>query len=93
MGIVYVLKLIHNKYYVGYTDANTLNARMYRHTRGYGSSWTNKYKPIKLIKVIRNTNKLKEKEITLQYMKKYGYQNVRGYVWSSSYPINKPKDV
>ena len=93
MGIVYVLKLQNNKYYVGYTDDTNLDARMYRHKRGYGSSWTNKHKPIKLIRVIHNVDKLKEKQITIQYMKKYGYQNVRGYVWSSSYPIQKPRDV
>ena len=93
MGIVYVLKLQHGKYYIGYTNARDLRARMYRHNRGYGSSWTNKHKPLEIVQIIQNANMIKEKEITIQYMKKYGYQNVRGYVWSSSYPIEKPRDV
>ena len=94
MGIVYILKLKRGKFYVGYTtDMAGFKARMYRHNRGYGSSWTNKYPVIKIHRVIHNASKETEKQVTLEYMRKYGYQNVRGYIWSSSYTIDKPKDI
>lgn len=38
-------------------------------------------------------NRIKEKQITLQYMRKYGWTNVRGYAWSQINLKNPPKDL
>jgi hypothetical protein len=41
---VYVLELEDNKFYVG--KSSLKEERIKRHTNGYGSAWTKKYKPI-----------------------------------------------
>ncbi len=63
-------KLEKEKYYVGksnipefYFDPNV-------------SYWTKKYKPLKVIDTIQNCDD--EDKITIQYMDKYGINNVRG---------------
>ena len=33
------------------------------------------------------------KEITLDYMKKYGWENVRGYAWSQWNMKNPPREL
>jgi hypothetical protein len=50
----------------------------------YSAQWIKKYKPIEPVKIIDISNITKdqaeilEQHRTLQYMKKYGYQNVSG---------------
>ena len=74
--VIYVLLLDENKYYVGKT--NNLSLRILQHNSSNGSSWTKKYKPIKIVKTIRCNDKFDEDKYTLEYMEKYGILNVRG---------------
>jgi predicted GIY-YIG superfamily endonuclease len=73
---IYILKLEKNKYYVG--KSSKLYKRLDDHFNSYGSSWTKKYKPIKVIQTIDNCDKFDEDKYTLKYMEKYGIHNVRG---------------
>ena len=55
---IYILKLEKDKYYVG--KSSKLYKRLDDHFNLYGSSWTKKYKPIKVIKTIENCDKFDE---------------------------------
>ena len=76
MVYIYVLKLEQNKYYIGKT--NNPQFRLENHCTGNGSAWTQKYKPLKVIKLIPNCSDYDEDKYTRQYMDKYGIANVRG---------------
>lgn len=73
---IYILKLQSNKYYVGKTT-NT-NFRLEQHFNNQGSTWTRKYKPQKIVKIIPNCSHYDEDKYTQIYMDKYGLDNVRG---------------
>jgi predicted GIY-YIG superfamily endonuclease len=49
---IYILQLINNKYYVG--KSNDLNMRIDEHSNGNGSQWTQIYKPVKILEIIKN---------------------------------------
>ena len=76
LPIVYALELEEGKYYIGISY--DLNKRYGQHCSGYGSKWTRLYKPIDIMEV---SIKESEKDMTLRYMRKYGYLNVRGAGW------------
>ena len=76
MTNIYILKLKNNKYYIGKT--NNIKLRLLNHNKGNGSQWTKKYKPIKVIEIIEDCDNWDEDKYTLQYMNKYGIDNVRG---------------
>ena len=76
MVYIYILKLQNDKYYIGKT--NNPNVRLESHYNMNGSEWTKKYKPIKVLKVIPNCDDYDEDKYTIQYMDKYGTNNVRG---------------
>jgi predicted GIY-YIG superfamily endonuclease len=73
---IYILKLEKGKYYIG--KSNKLKKRIADHFDSYGSGWTKKYKPVKVIETINNCDKFDEDKYTLKYMEKYGVNNVRG---------------
>lgn len=72
---IYILKLEHNKYYIGKTT--NPDVRIDNHFSNNGSAWTKKYNPIKVIDVIPGDD-FDEDKYTLKYMSKYGVDNVRG---------------
>lgn len=74
---IYVLQLIKNKIYVGKT-LNNVYLRYNQHINGNGSSWTKKYKPIKIIEHFQSNDKFEEDKCTKKYMELYGIENVRG---------------
>jgi len=77
MSTLYVLQLEDGKYYVGKTD--NVQKRFEQHKSGFGGSqWTKLYKPIKIEKTQQITSIHDENNITKDYMKKYGIENVRG---------------
>ena len=76
MVYIYVLKLTSNKYYVGKTTNPSF--RLKDHFSENGSSWTKIFKPIKLHELRSDCDSFDEDKITLQYIKKYGIDNVRG---------------
>jgi predicted GIY-YIG superfamily endonuclease len=76
MVFIYILQLENKKYYVG----KTLNPdfRLEQHFNSFGSQWTKKYKPLKVLDIITNCDNFDEDKHTLKYMEKYGINNVRG---------------
>lgn len=76
MICIYVLKLEQGKYYIGKT--NNPQFRLETHFNYNGSAWTQKYKPLKVIKILQNKDDYDEDKYTRQYMDKYGIANVRG---------------
>ena len=76
MVYIYVLKLQNNKYYVGKTSNPKI--RIESHCNMNGSEWTKKYKPIKVLEIIPDCDDYDEDKYTIQYMDKYGINNVRG---------------
>lgn len=87
---VYVLELEQQKFYIG--SNYSANNNFERHFLGEGPPWTQTYKPVSVVRIIPG-NRIKEKQITLQYMRKYGWTNVRGYAWSQINLKNPPKDL
>ena len=80
---IYVLELEEDKYYIGQTK--DVNLRFEQHLKGkLSSEWTKKYKPLRIIEIITtNFTKISEaisleNSITVKYMRKYGWENVRG---------------
>ena len=81
---LYVLKLEQNKWYVGITSL-TPEKRFSQHWSGFGgANWTRKYKPIKIYYTkdlgccsIKRAERY-ESRVTRMYMRKYGWNNVRG---------------
>ena len=73
---IYVLKLEDGKWYIGQTKV--LEKRIQDHFKGNGAEWTKLHKPIEHIKTYQMKDNFDEDKYTLQYMKKYGIDNVRG---------------
>jgi predicted GIY-YIG superfamily endonuclease len=79
---LYLLELENGKYYVGQTDNVTF--RFDEHNNGLGAKWTRLNKPVCILKTkeiyvedIREAL-LYENWMTLHYMEKFGWENVRG---------------
>ena len=70
------MELEHKKYYIG--KSKSPDIRLQDHFNSTGSSWTTKYKPVKVLKVHHNCDSFDEDKYTLIYMEKYGIDNVRG---------------
>jgi len=84
--MLYFLKLIEEKYYVGYSKIP--EERILNHFTENGSEWTKKYTPIVVLE-IRRGGLFDEQKYTLLYMQKYGIENVRGGSFSN---INLSKE-
>ena len=76
MVSVYILQLKQGKYYVGKTT--NLEKRLSKHKKGRATHWTKKYRFEKVVEIIPDCDEFEEDKMTLQYMKKYGIDNVRG---------------
>jgi predicted GIY-YIG superfamily endonuclease len=79
MVFIYVLKLQHNKYYVGKTTNPSY--RLDDHFTEGGSMWTKKYKPMTIHELKPDQPASSEQIVTQEYMGKYGIDNVRGGPW------------
>ncbi|WP_405351582.1 GIY-YIG nuclease family protein [Nonlabens sp. Asnod3-H03] len=80
---IYVLRLENEKYYVGQTT--NVEERFKSHKKGkLSSDWTKLNNPIDVIDVIEtrftevSEAMFLENSITIEFMKKYGWKNVRG---------------
>jgi len=78
LPMVYCLQLEDGFYYVGTTM--NINMRYAQHSSGAGSKWTRLHKPECITEVCLGADAV-EKAKTLEYMKRYGFQNVRGSHW------------
>lgn len=87
MTIIYALLLKHNKIYIGKT--NNLNKRLQEHVNKNGSGWTKKFDVIKILDSFYSKNPTEETKLTLQYMKIYGVNNVRGGAISQTDKLNE----
>jgi len=76
MLYIYTLLLKQGKYYIG-KSKNPVQ-RIVQHNEMRGSAWTRKYPPISVMDVIPNCSSPDEDKYTIEYMSKYGIQNVRG---------------
>jgi len=76
MVYIYILKLQGGKYYVGKTEDPQI--RLKSHFNYQGSEWTKKFKPIKIMNIIKDCDDYDEDKYTRIYMDKYGIDNVRG---------------
>ena len=81
MVFIYALKLEQGKFYIGKT--NSPQFRLNDHFTKSDTSWTTKYKPIKVVEIISNCDNYDEDKYTRKYMDKYGINNVRGGSWIS----------
>ena len=95
MEKIYILKLEHKKWYIG--KSGNINKRFEQHINGIGAKWTQLYKPISIEETRELSNNADEDDITLEYMKKYGIENVRGGIYCNvefkSYELNKIKSL
>lgn len=76
MSTLYVLQLEDDKWYVGKTD--DVSKRFEQHLNGKGSAWTKEYSPTRIVEQRPVTSIHDETNTTLDLMKKYGIDNVRG---------------
>lgn len=76
MVYIYAIKLEKGKYYIGKTTHPQF--RLQSHFDSNGSYWTKKYKPLKVIEIKPNCDDYDEDKTTMQYMDRYGINNVRG---------------
>jgi len=75
----FLLQLEHDKYFVGY--GNDLQKAMRAQYNGRGCEWTRLHRPVKILRTLRSPLPETEKEMTLQAMRDFGWENVRGYRW------------
>ena len=87
---IYVLELRNGKYYLGKT--RDLNTCLRQHF-GYdelcrfdqcGNAWLERWRPIRIYKLYRHSRDADLDRLTLDYMMKYGVENVRGGMYSNS---------
>lgn len=81
MEKIYILKLENDKFYVGKTI--NIEAKYKEHLNGTSSPWTKKYRPVSIMDKHLSTSYLDEDKYVIEYMSKYGIENVRGGSYSS----------
>ena len=88
---LYVLQLTNDKYYIGESDDT--KRRIWMHENNNGSAWTKKYQVLKEIKPIHQRNNLNELIETLEMMKEYGIENVRGSMFTKPFPLDSSEKI
>lgn len=78
---IYILKLTQEKYYIGKSNNATL--RIQEHFNGGGTFWTKLHKPIEVLALIPNSCIYDEDKYTLEFMDRFGIDNVRGGTFSN----------
>jgi predicted GIY-YIG superfamily endonuclease len=91
MEYLYTLQLQDGKYYVG--KSSDPDARYLQHKNGTGAAWTKKYKPVKLLDTKLITSEYDETNLTKDFIKKYGIENVRGGPYTQLELDKTTKDV
>lgn len=85
MVFIYVLKLSHNKFYIGKTSNPNIRIQNHFSQNMKAAIWTKLYKPIEIVELISNCDEYDEEKYTLKYMDIYGIESVRGGYFS--YPV------
>lgn len=86
----YLLLLADGKYYVGFSQ--DMEADIHRQFQGKGLAWTKNHPPQRVIQKVKTLNVETAMQLTLQAMKDYGWENVRGYRWTAEL-IQRPKEL
>jgi len=86
--VVYIVKLENGKWWVGKTT--NVERRLKKIRKGIGPPWTIINRMKKLEEIRKNADL---KEVTLEYMQLYGWENVRGYAWSQWNMKRPPKEL
>jgi predicted GIY-YIG superfamily endonuclease len=89
---LYVLLLEDDHYYIGQTNDLTRRFRQHCEQKGEGSVWTFYYKPIRIVEYwdlgeyTQEGAMQFETQLTIEYMNKFGIDNVRGgeYIFSDA---------
>tara|TARA_Y100001958_G_C21248511_1_gene581347 strand:+ start:2586 stop:3167 length:582 start_codon:yes stop_codon:yes gene_type:complete len=84
---VYVLKLENDKYYVG--ESTNVEKRIWAHKNDNGSAWTKKHEVEAQISGVEVTNNFNELAQTLEMMRVYGIDNVRGSLFTKPFPLDR----
>lgn len=90
-GVVYILELEKNKYYVGHTKEPDLKRVLDHGYTKQSAQWTKLYKPVRLIKTVKGST-CDEDRITLHAMEVFGWENVRGGRWCRMELNNPPRE-
>jgi len=77
---IYVLECKEGKYYIG--KSRDVESRVQQHFNGSGSSFTFRYRPLRLIESREMRSPLDEDQTVKEYMFNYGMNNVRGGSYS-----------
>ena len=88
---VYVLKCEDDCFYVGISLH--FNTRIAQHMGGRGSKWTRLHKPVTVDRVVIPATKKTEDDITLEYMRRYGWRKVRGGRWCQTDMKRPPAEL
>jgi predicted GIY-YIG superfamily endonuclease len=78
-----------SNWYIGVSYA--LNNRIAQHASGRGSAWTRIHPVVRIAEVRMSATLQLERDVTLGYMRKYGWENVRGGPYSSPNLPRAPK--
>ena len=73
---IYALKLCNDKYYIG--RSHDPEKHFHNHVGGKGGVWTSAHEPLHLLEVREMKSDFDEDSVTLEYMRTYGIDNVRG---------------
>jgi len=84
---IYVLELENNKYYIG--DTFMLSYGLDDYLKDNVIEWTKNNKPISVCKFFINKTEYDIVDITLEYIEKYGIDNVRCSKWTDIILYNK----
>jgi predicted GIY-YIG superfamily endonuclease len=91
MESLYILECEDNKWYVG--KSTDVQRRFKQHTEGKGSEWTREYAPIRIAETRSITSQFDETNVTKEYMKKYGIDNVRGGAYATVELTDAQEDI
>ena len=76
LPVVYILKLQHGKFYIGFTE--NIGLRLLQHLQGKGAIWTTLYRVESLLHLYLHVSQVEEWRLTLEWIKRYGREHVRG---------------
>ena len=96
--ILYVLKLEDGCYYVGQSIKRCYKKRIRKHFHKKGSSWTKLHTPIEIAEEYEFDSDYRggehlENEKTVELMRKYGIENVRGGFFSQTSMVGLEKNL
>ena len=85
---VYVLRLQHDKFYVGLAgDCRVWSGATVGQTHSWaGAQWVKDHKPLEVIDIYYPASKQMEKQVTMYYATLHGPEHVRGGPWCKSTP-------